>query len=208
MEPLEIGEPDLDERAHDLLEPGLARDGERLLVALPCLLRRDALLQAIVARDEQLLDPLPRVGALHERTLFMAPIVRDLMEAAVHPRSALRVLIADDEPHFVEMVEGMLAEDERIELVGTARDGEEAVALALAHTPDVIVMDISMPVLDGIEAARQIHENDPDARILILTGLSTSADIDRSQTAGVAGFLTKDRINSHLVSSILDLGAC
>ena len=130
------------------------------------------------------------------------------MEAAVHPRSALRVLIADDERHFVEMVEGMLAEDERIELVGTARDGEEAVALALAHTPDVIVMDISMPVLDGIEAARQIHENDPDARILILTGLSTSADIDRSQTAGVAGFLTKDRINSHLVSSILDLGAC
>ena len=207
MEPLEIGEPDLDERAHDLLEPGLARDDERLLVALPCLLRRGALLQAIVARDEQLLDPLPR-GALHERTLFMAHIVRDLMEAAVHPRSALRVLIADDEPHFVEMVEGMLAEDERIELVGTARDGEEAVALALAHTPDVIVMDISMPVLDGIEAARQIHENDPDARILILTGLSTSADIDRSQTAGVAGFLTKDRINSHLVSSILDLGAC
>jgi DNA-binding NarL/FixJ family response regulator len=129
------------------------------------------------------------------------------MEAAVHRRSALRVLIADDEPPFIEMVEGMLAEDERIELVGTARDGEEAVALALAHAPDVIVMDISMPVLDGIEAARQIHENDPGAHILILTGLSTSADIDRSQTAGVARFLTKDRVASHLVASILDLGA-
>jgi DNA-binding NarL/FixJ family response regulator len=129
------------------------------------------------------------------------------MEAAIHPRSALRVLIADDEPHFVEMVEALLAQEERIEVVGTARDGEEAVDLARAHAPDVIVMDIAMPVLDGIEATRRIHKHDPDARILILTGLSTSADIDRSQTAGVALFLTKDRLDSHLVASILDLGA-
>jgi len=129
------------------------------------------------------------------------------MEAAVHPRSALRVLIADDEPHFVELVEALLADEERIELVGIARDGREAVELARAHEPDVIVMDISMPVVDGIEATRQIHKRDPDARILILTGSSTSADTDRSQTAGVALFLTKDRLDSHLVASILDLGA-
>jgi DNA-binding NarL/FixJ family response regulator len=69
------------------------------------------------------------------------------------------------------------------------------------------VMDISMPIVDGIEAARRIHKRDPHARILILTGSSTSADVDRSQTAGVALFLTKDRLDSHLVSSILDLGA-
>jgi len=130
------------------------------------------------------------------------------MEApAVHPRSALRVLIADDEPQFVEMVEALLAEEAQIEVVGTARDGKEAIELARAHTPDVIVMDIAMPVVDGIEATRQIHKHDPDTRILILTGLSTSADIDRSQTAGVALFLTKDRVASHLVASILDLGA-
>jgi len=129
------------------------------------------------------------------------------MEAALHPRSALRVLIADDEPHFVDLVEALLADEDRIEVVGTARDGKEAVELARAHEPDVIVMDISMPGVDGIEATRQIHKYDPNARILILTGSSTSADIDRSKTAGVALFLTKDRVDSHLVSSILDLGA-
>jgi DNA-binding NarL/FixJ family response regulator len=129
------------------------------------------------------------------------------MEAAVHPRSVLRVLIADDEPRFLQLVEALLAQEKRIELVGIAHDGKEAVELARAHEPDVIVMDISMPVVDGIEATRRIHKHDPDARILILTGSSTSAETDRSQTAGVALFLTKDRLDTHLVASILDLGA-
>jgi DNA-binding NarL/FixJ family response regulator len=127
------------------------------------------------------------------------------MEADDGPRSALRVLIADDEPVFVEMVEALLADDDRIEVVASAQDGQEAVELARAHEPDVIVMDISMPVIDGIEATRQIHEDNPNARILILTGSSTSADVDRSRTAGVSGFLTKDRLDAHLVETILGL---
>jgi DNA-binding NarL/FixJ family response regulator len=129
------------------------------------------------------------------------------MEAAADRgrRSAVRVLIADDEPLFVEMVEALLADEDQIEVVATAQDGQEAVELARAHDPDVIVMDISMPVIDGIEATRQIHKENPDARILILTGSSTSADVDRSRTAGVSGFLTKDRIAAHLVETILDL---
>jgi DNA-binding NarL/FixJ family response regulator len=106
---------------------------------------------------------------------------------------------------FVEMVEALLADDERIEVVASAQDGQEAVELARAHEPDVIVMDISMPVIDGIEATRQIHEDNPNARILILTGSSTSADVDRSRTAGVSGFLTKDRVDAHLVETILGL---
>jgi DNA-binding NarL/FixJ family response regulator len=131
------------------------------------------------------------------------------MEAAADRgrRSAVRVLIADDEPPFVEMVEALLAGEEEIEVVALARDGQEAVDLARTSEPDVIVMDISMPIIDGIEATRQIHRENPDARILILTGSSTSADIDRSQTAGVSLFLTKDRVASHLVASILDLGS-
>jgi DNA-binding NarL/FixJ family response regulator len=67
-------------------------------------------------------------------------------------------------------------------------------------------MDISMPMLDGIEAARQIREQHPDACILVLTGSSISADIDRSRQAGVAAFLTKDRLGTQLVDAILDLG--
>ncbi|MDF2753513.1 MAG: hypothetical protein K0S82_1896 [Gaiellaceae bacterium] len=69
-EPLEIGEPDLDERPHRVLEPGLARDGERLLVALAGLRGGDTLLEAVVARHEQLLDPRARIlGPLHARSL-------------------------------------------------------------------------------------------------------------------------------------------
>ena len=129
------------------------------------------------------------------------------MEAAADRgrRSAVRVLIADDEPLFVEMVEALLADEEQIDVVASAQDGQEAVELARAHDPDVIVMDISMPIIDGIEATRQIHKDNPDARILILTGSSTSADVDRSRTAGVSGFLTKDRIAAHLVETILGL---
>ncbi|MDQ2981411.1 MAG: response regulator transcription factor [Actinomycetota bacterium] len=131
------------------------------------------------------------------------------MEAALHPSQAMtvRVLIADDEPLFVEMVEALLAGDDRIEVVGTAGNGKEAVDLSLSLAPDVTLMDISMPGVDGIEASRQIRAHHPHACILILTGSSISADVDRSRQAGAAGFLTKDRIATHLVERILDLGA-
>ncbi|HMI98639.1 MAG TPA: response regulator transcription factor [Gaiellaceae bacterium] len=130
------------------------------------------------------------------------------MDVAPDPRARrVRVLIADDEPLFVETIEALLASDDRIEVVGTAGDGEEAVELARTLQPDVTLMDISMPTLDGIEAARKIREHQPTARILVLTGSSISADIDRSRQAGVAAFLTKDRLGTQLVDAILDLGS-
>lgn len=129
------------------------------------------------------------------------------MEAALDPRPRpVRVLIADDEPLFVEMVEALLGSDERIEVVGTAQNGREAVDLALSLDPDVTLMDISMPLLDGIEAVRQIRRSRPDACVLILTGSSAASDVDRSRQAGAAGFLTKDRIASQLVDAILVAG--
>ncbi len=130
------------------------------------------------------------------------------MEAALQPRERpIRVLIADDEPLFIESVEALLASDERVEVVGTATDGKKAVELALTLAPDVTLMDISMPRLDGIEAASRIRQHHPTACILVLTGSSISADIDRSRQAGVAGFLTKDRLGTQLVDAILDLGS-
>ena len=117
------------------------------------------------------------------------------------------MLIADDEALFVETIEALLAEDDRVEVVGTAADGEEAVKLARSLEPDVILMDISMPTLDGIEAARKIREHEPAARILVLTGSSISADIDRSRQAGVSAFLTKDRLGTQLLDAIIDLGS-
>ncbi len=116
------------------------------------------------------------------------------------------MLIADDEPLFIESVEALLAGDDRLEVVGTATDGKKAVDLGLSLAPDVMLMDISMPKLDGIEAARRIRLHHPRACILVLTGSSVSADIDRAREAGVAAFLTKDRLGSQLVDAILDLG--
>jgi DNA-binding NarL/FixJ family response regulator len=129
------------------------------------------------------------------------------MQVAPEPRPApVRVLVADDEPLFIDTVRALLKDDDRVEVVGTALNGQDAVDLANALEPDVTLMDISMPVLDGIEAARRIREQQPHASILILTGSSISADIDRARQAGVAAFLTKDRLGTQLIDAILEVG--
>lgn len=129
------------------------------------------------------------------------------MEAATQAdHDPVRVLIVDDEPLFVEVVEALLAFDERIAVVGTAKNGLEAVDLAATLSPDVTLMDISMPIVDGIEATRRIREGRPKACILMLTGSNIPAEIDRSRQAGAAAYLTKDRVGPQLVEAILDLG--
>jgi len=128
------------------------------------------------------------------------------VEIAPDPRlQPARVLIADDEPLFIESVQALLAHDERVEVVGTATNGQDAVDLAVALEPDVTLMDISMPMLDGIEATRRIRERLPAACVLVLTGSSISADVDRARQAGVTAFLTKDRIGTQLVDAILEV---
>ena len=128
------------------------------------------------------------------------------LEAAVEPTEApVRVLIADDESPFVEMVVALLAAENRIDVVGKARNGMEAVELADRLAPDMTLMDISMPVLDGVEATRRIRQSDPDACVLMLTGSNVPADIDRCRQAGAAGYLTKDRVGSQLAETILEL---
>jgi DNA-binding NarL/FixJ family response regulator len=114
-------------------------------------------------------------------------------------------MIADDEPLFIDSVQALLAGDDRVEIVGTATNGQDAVELAVALDPDVTLMDISMPMLDGIEATRRIRERLPGACVLVLTGSSISADVDRARQAGVAAFLTKDRIGTQLVDAILEV---
>jgi DNA-binding NarL/FixJ family response regulator len=120
--------------------------------------------------------------------------------------SSLRVLIVDDEPLFQEMVQAMLEAEEGIDVVGRAQDGRKAVELAGTLDPDVILMDVSMPVMNGIEATEVICR-DSSACVLILTGGSNLADIDRARKAGAAGYLTKDRIASDLVDDIRSVAA-
>jgi DNA-binding NarL/FixJ family response regulator len=119
----------------------------------------------------------------------------------------VRVMIADDQRLFAEALEAILSTDGRIDVVGRALDGRRAVDLAVEHAPDVVLMDIAMPVMDGIDATRAIRAALPDTRVIVLTGSAAAQDIDRARTAGAAGYVTKDQIAGDLVRAILEAAA-
>ena len=129
------------------------------------------------------------------------------MEAAVNIPDNIRVLIADDHRLFAQALEAILATDDRIEVTGHAADGSEAVRLALEGNQDVILMDIAMPIMDGIQATKQIRKQRPHACVLMLTGSNSRADVDRARAAGAAGYVTKDRIAAELIDAILEVVA-
>jgi len=118
---------------------------------------------------------------------------------------AIRVLIADDHRLFAEALEAILTTDTRIEVVAHAGDGQEAVKLVHELKPDVVLMDISMPVMDGIEPAEGLQANGIAACILMLTGSSSRDDVDRARKAGAAGYVTKDRIAAELIDAIVEI---
>ena len=109
------------------------------------------------------------------------------MEGSRSVTTPIRVLIADDHRLFAEALEAILVVDGRIAVVAHAGDGREAVTLAAELQPDVVLMDVELPVLDGIEATRAIRAARPDACILMLTASSSRADVDRARRAGAVG---------------------
>src|SRR5437588_11166320 len=127
-----------------------------------------------------------------------------LMDAARNLPKTIRVLIADDHRLFAQALEAILTGDGRIEIVGQERDGHEAVQLAEQLEPDVILMDIAMPGMDGFQATRVIKQTRPRSCILMLTGSDSRSDVDRARTAGAAGYVTKDRIAAELIDAIVE----
>jgi len=114
------------------------------------------------------------------------------------------VVIADDHRLFVEALEVILSTDGRVEVVGHAYDGQEAVELVRRHKPEVVLMDIAMPRLDGIDATKAILEAGEETRVIVLTGSDSTTDVARARAAGAAGFVTKDQIAGDLLRAILD----
>lgn len=114
----------------------------------------------------------------------------------------IRLLIADDHPVVRDGLRGMLAGQPDLAVVGEAADGAAAVTLAAELGPDVILMDLRMPVLDGVAAIRQIRVRQPAAHILVLTTYDTDADILPAIEAGATSYLLKDTPREELFRAI------
>jgi DNA-binding NarL/FixJ family response regulator len=115
----------------------------------------------------------------------------------------VRVLIADDHALFAKTLEALLAGNTELEVVGVAVDGLEAVALCATHVPDVVLMDLDMPHLDGFGATRRIRELGLPSQTIVLTASDDPADSQRAHEAGAIGYLTKDRLTTSLVPAII-----
>ena len=114
----------------------------------------------------------------------------------------ISILIADDHEVVRSGLAAIFGFQKDFTVVAEARNGEEAIRLAKRHQPDVVVMDLVMPVKDGVEATREIIAAVPTAKILILTTFATSADLQRALDAGAAGAVSKDAPNRELVAAI------
>jgi DNA-binding NarL/FixJ family response regulator len=119
----------------------------------------------------------------------------------------LTVLIADDNGLFARALEGLLESEESIRVIARAENGETAARLAAELRPDVVLMDLSMPQVDGFEATTRIREEAPGTAIVVLTGSSDPDDVERARSAGAAGYVTKDRILAELVAAIRSAAA-
>jgi DNA-binding NarL/FixJ family response regulator len=114
-----------------------------------------------------------------------------------------RVLIADDQTLFRSGLARLLDGDDRVSVVGQAVDGLEAVKLAASLKPDVVLMDIKMPNLDGIEATRRIVSESPKSKVLMLTTFEADNHVIQALKAGASGYVLKDSEATAIVSSIL-----
>lgn len=114
----------------------------------------------------------------------------------------IRVLVADDHPVFRRGMRAILGAEPDTELVGEATDGEEAVNMALGLRPDVILMDLNMPNLNGIEATRRILEASPDTAILMLTMFEDDKSIFAAMRAGAHGYVLKGADGTEMLRAI------
>jgi DNA-binding NarL/FixJ family response regulator len=114
----------------------------------------------------------------------------------------IRLLIADDHPVVRDGLRAMLSTQPDMELVGEAATGTEAVARARALHPDVVLMDLQMPDLDGPAAIATLREQAPEIRVLVLTTYGTDADITRAVDAGATGYLLKDAPREQLFGAV------
>lgn len=123
-----------------------------------------------------------------------------------HIDEPIRVVIADDHRLFAESLKLMLEVEQEIDVVAYAADGREAVELATILEPDVVVMDLDMPVMDGIEATSAVRRAAPDVAVVIVTGSTDPRDATRARAAGAAAYVPKEASVEDLRATICAIG--
>jgi two-component system response regulator DesR len=124
---------------------------------------------------------------------------------AVPDREVVRVLVVDDHALFAEALMLTLGIDDRIEVIGSASSGIEAVSLAEALRPDVVLMDVHMPSMDGIEATRRVRDVSPGSRVVMVTAARSPEVAYHALAAGAERCLTKNTPAVRLIDAILDV---
>jgi DNA-binding NarL/FixJ family response regulator len=123
------------------------------------------------------------------------------------PNKPMSVLIADDHAIVRSGLSATIGQDSRFRIIGAAADGREAIGLFLSLKPDVVLMDISMPRVNGVEATEQIRAMNSSARIIILTSYDSEEDVCRALRAGARGYLLKDSRADQLAECLLAVGS-
>jgi DNA-binding NarL/FixJ family response regulator len=116
--------------------------------------------------------------------------------------ASIRILIVDDQALFREGLRTLLSVQAGLEVVGEAGNGEEALRLADAEKPDIILMDLQMPVMDGAVATRRLKARQPDAKVIVLTTFDDDENVFEGLRAGAVGYLLKDTPSAKLVEAI------
>ncbi|TMK70091.1 MAG: response regulator transcription factor [Actinobacteria bacterium] len=127
--------------------------------------------------------------------------------ASPEPRPPVRVLVVDDHELFAAALRMYLSRDDRIRVVGVASSGQEAIDLALAEGAEVVLMDIFMRGMDGLEATKRLRSIRPETRVIVLTGLSGDEVGVEARAAGADGHLQKGSVHEELVDAVLRVAA-
>jgi DNA-binding NarL/FixJ family response regulator len=118
---------------------------------------------------------------------------------------SVRVLIVDDHQVFSEALRALLDQCEDIDVVGTAANGSEALDRVRLDGADVVLMDVGLPGMDGLETTRRVVGADPSARVIVLSGRSEREDREAALAAGAAGYLVKGSLGDEVIDAILDV---
>ena len=117
-------------------------------------------------------------------------------------KNKIKVVIADDHQIFIEGIKSLIKDSDRVVLMGEATDGETLMTVLRSKVPDVVLMDVGMPRMNGIEATRKIKAQFPDMKILGLTMYDDASSVSEMMKAGASGYLLKTTGKSELINAI------